>query len=101
MVRRRFIQSMTWAGLAAPAAVRTAQATEHRTVTYRIEGFTCIACAVGLETMLRQQKGIVRATASYPKANVQIEFNPAEISDKSIRGYIAEMGFRVAEENGR
>jgi hypothetical protein len=43
-----------------------AAATENRTVVYKVNGFTCIACAVGLEVMLRGLKGVTRANASYP-----------------------------------
>ena len=35
---------------------RPAEAKENRSVTYRVKGFTCVTCAVGLEVMLRQQK---------------------------------------------
>jgi Cu+-exporting ATPase len=100
MFRRRFLQSMTWAGANVFPAIRTVRASESRIVSYRIKGFTCIACAVGLETMLRQQKGVSRAEASYPKANVLIEFDAAVVTDKSLKEYIAEMGFRVEEEHG-
>ena len=92
MFRRQFMQRMTLAGAAATAA---AEVVQYKTITYRIKGFTCIACAVGLETMLRQQKGVIRAEASYPKANALIEFDPSIVTDKALRQYISEMGFRI------
>jgi hypothetical protein len=53
MFRRKFMQRVACAVAAAgPAAAR-----ETKSVTYRIEGFTCVTCAVGLDTMLRDQKG--------------------------------------------
>jgi copper chaperone CopZ len=95
MFRRQFIQRITLAGAGGLTATGAAEAGQGKTVTYRIKGFTCIACAVGLETMLRQQKGIRRAEASYPKASVLIAFDPALIDEKSLKDYIAEMGFGV------
>jgi Cu+-exporting ATPase len=95
MFRRQFMQRMALTGAAGLAETRAAEAVQYKTVTYRIKGFTCIACAVGLETMLRQQKGILRVEASYSNANALIEFDPSVTTDKSLRQYISEMGFRV------
>ena len=101
MFRRHFMQRITWASAGAFAGAQTLRATEKKTVTYHIKGFSCITCAVGLETMLRQHKGILRAEASYPKANVLIEFDPAVVTEKSLQKCIGEMGFAVTEEYGR
>ncbi|MGA2576513.1 MAG: heavy metal-associated domain-containing protein [Bryobacteraceae bacterium] len=67
-------------------------------MTYRIRGFSCITCAVGLETMLRQQKGIVRANTSYPDAKATIEFDPQLVTGNWLRAFIADKGFTVEEE---
>jgi copper chaperone CopZ len=56
---------------------------------------------VGLETLLRQQKGIARVNASYPSGIVRIDFDPGLVSIKELKGFIGEMGFTVAEESGR
>lgn len=96
MFRRQFLQRITYAstGALAVGAVEGAQA---KTVTYHVKGFTCVTCAVGLETLLRRQKGITRAAASYPSGVVHIDFDPALVSEKMLKSYIAEMGFRVAD----
>jgi len=44
MIRREFMQGIA-GGLGAAAAATSAVKT--KTVTYRIEGFTCVTCAVG------------------------------------------------------
>jgi copper chaperone CopZ len=95
MFRRHFMQSITWASFGAVAGAHTICAHAKKTVTYQIKGFSCITCAVGLETMLREQQGILRAEASYPKANVLVEFDPTVVTDKSLQQYIEEMGFTV------
>jgi Cu+-exporting ATPase len=91
MFRRQFIHRITLAGagtLAAGAA--------REVVTYKIKGFTCIACAVGLETMLRQQKGVSLVEASYPRSSAHIEFDPSVTTENSLRQQIIDMGFTIA-----
>lgn len=90
MVRRRFIQGIA-AGLgAAEAACVGAKTT---TVTYRIEGFTCVTCAVGLDALLKDQKGIVRSKSSYPERKSTIEYVPGQIGEAQIKAFIQEFGF--------
>src|ERR1700761_6741750 len=64
MQRRRFVQMMTLASVGTVAAAELAYGREVRTVTYHVKGFTCVTCAVGLETLLRACKGVktVKAT---------------------------------------
>lgn len=100
MFRRNFLQRLTFAS-ASTLAVAAAESDRNRTVTYSVKGFTCVTCAVGLETMLGRQQGITRAEASYPKHNVVIEFNPHTVSEKTLKQYIAELGFTVEEKPAR
>jgi Cu+-exporting ATPase len=86
MFRRNFLQRIAFGasvGLAAP----------NKTVTYRIKGFTCVTCAVGLDTLLQRQKGVVHSKSSYPDATTVIEFNPGLVTEKELKAFIAEMGF--------
>jgi anaerobic selenocysteine-containing dehydrogenase len=68
---------------------------ETQRVAYRVKGFTCITCATGLEVMLLQQQGVVRASASYPDANVMIGFDEHSISEDKIKEFIVSCGFAV------
>ena len=59
MQRRRFVQMMTFASAGTLAAVEVAaRSGQTTTVSYKVRGFTCVTCAVGLETMLGRQKGV-------------------------------------------
>jgi hypothetical protein len=51
--------------------------------------------------MLKREKGILRAEASYPDAIARIEYDPVRISEKSIRAFISDMGFSVTDAHGR
>ena len=57
-----------------------------------MKGFSCITCAAGL----RQQKGVVRAGASYPEARVVIRFDENLVSEDKLKEFIASCGFTVA-----
>ena len=97
MFRRDFIQrfaAVTSTGLAATAASRDA---ETKSVTYNVRGFTCVTCAVGLEVLLRQQKGVVEAKASYKDSAVAIVFRPENTSEDSLKSFINRTGFTVEE----
>jgi len=94
MFRRKFVQLIgagSLAGIPAVAAVGT------HTVRYRVKGFSCVTCAVGLDAMLQRQKGVASSQSSYPDGLVIVKFDPKEITDASLRAFIAEIGFTVEE----
>ena len=95
MVRRKFLGMMTLAGVSALATLKAATASEKKSVAYKIRGFTCITCAVGLETLLLREKGIIAATASYPNAIATVTYDPKAISEASIVHAIESMGFQA------
>jgi Cu+-exporting ATPase len=104
MDRRKFLSQIiagaagtTAAGLAATSVVTAVKPLkENRVVTWQVHGFTCITCATGLEAMLLQQKGVARASASYPEARVLIGFDDHLTSEEKLRRFIAGCGFSVA-----
>lgn len=96
MIRRQFIRLVTFAGASGLTVIEAAaRSGETRTVIYRVKGFSCATCAVGLDTMLGQHKGIVRSKSTYPQGIVTIDFDPSLISEKSIKSCISDMGFTV------
>jgi copper chaperone CopZ len=101
MQRRRFVQMMTLAGVGTVAAAELAHAGEEKTVVYHVKGFTCVTCAVGLETMLREQKGVRWVKATYPEAQVTIRYDPASVRELALRGFISELGFSAEAASER
>lgn len=85
MFRRKFIRSLTVAGVTGLAA----DDAKNKTVKYRIQGFSCVTCAGGLHTMLQQQESVVRSKSSYLDATTTIEFKPSI----TLKAFISEMGF--------
>jgi len=91
MFRRRFLQLMTLAG--AGTLTPAANATQTQTAVFKIKGFSCITCAVGLDVMLRRNKGVLRSHSTYPEAITTVEYEPKVIATATIQSLIAEMGF--------
>ena len=117
MIRRQFLKLATLTGATGlaslgalevlrPDALETHQShtaldtKNTTTVNWHVRGFTCVTCAVGLETMLRQQKGVADVHASYPNASVTIQFHPDKVSEASLRSFISELGFTAEEQKG-
>ena len=98
MFRRHFMQRITLTGAGGLAVIGTSEARANSTVTYGIKGFSCATCAVGLETMLQQQRGVARARASYPEAKVVIEFDSKSVTCNGLKEFVTEQGFTVEEE---
>ena len=105
MIRRQFLRLATLTGATGLASFGALEALEKHhvhaideakntnTVTWHVRGFTCITCAVGLETMLRQQKGVTWAKATYPDALVAIKYDSSSVSEAALRKFISEIGF--------
>jgi len=105
MDRRRFLRGLTVAGAAGAAASVDigcgSRTPAHETsatarVTYQVKGFTCVTCAVGLETMLRGIRGVAEVTASYGDNNVTIAFDDKAVSEDGLKQFISDCGFSVA-----
>jgi Cu+-exporting ATPase len=95
MIRRQFIQLVALSSAASLAPLEALAGTDHIIVVYRVKGFSCITCAVGLDTLLRKEKGILSSHSTYPEGKVTVSFDPEVRAEDSIRALIAEMGFTV------
>lgn len=109
MIRRHFIKLATLTGATGIATLGVVQAFrgdpaeaagEVQSVRWHVRGFTCITCAVGLETLLRREKGVIAAHATYPEGLVTIQYRPDLISEKRLRAAIAELGFTAEAAKG-
>jgi copper chaperone CopZ len=98
MFRRQFVQFMAALGTSGVATIAAADPEGTMTVTYVVKGFSCLTCAVGLDTMLQKQKGVSWSKSTYPEGIAKIQFDPLEVSEKSLKAFINEMGFTVAQQ---
>lgn len=96
MLRRQFIQAVTLSGACAIAARESlADTSSHVNLVLTVRGFTCPTCAVGLDTLLNKEKGIVSSHSTYPEGKVTVIFDSQLSSEEKIRAFIAGMGFTV------
>jgi copper chaperone CopZ len=98
MIRRRFLGLATLAGVGGLVTMEGMDLAAQKTVTFRIAGFTCITCAVGLETLLQKEKGVVRVKASYPDNTATITYHPGLTSEASLVEFIETTGFKASKE---
>jgi copper chaperone CopZ len=97
MFRRQFVQFFAAFGASSVATLAATDTKGAKSATYVVKGFSCVTCAVGLDTMLQKQKGIAWCKSTYPEGIVKIQFDPQQITEKSIKSFIGEMGFTVIE----
>jgi copper chaperone CopZ len=95
MIRRQFIQLVTLSSAGALAPLDAMGAGPRTTLVLEVKGFTCITCAVGLDTLLGKEKGIVSSHSTYPEGKVTVVYDPKLRTVDSIRKFIAGMGFKV------
>jgi len=93
MFRRQFMQVIALTSVGALNPIESMALGAHTTLILQVKGFTCITCAVGLDTLLGKEKGIVSSRSTYPEGKVTVVFDPKECSEETIRKFIAEMGF--------
>jgi copper chaperone CopZ len=98
MFRRQFVQFIATISASSVATIAAADAKGLKAVTFLVKGFSCVTCAVGLDTTLGKLKGVISSKSSYPDGIAQIQFDPKEITQNALKAAIEEMGFTVAEE---
>lgn len=95
MFRREFIHRAAVGG-AAGLGTR-ADGRECSTVTFEVTGFTCVTCAIGLQVVLGEQPGVVRAKADYKGKRVSVDYDSEATSPDRLRDFINQTtGFKVA-----
>ena len=68
----------------------------------KIKGMHCQSgCANGIDTMLKEQKGIIKSETSFDKSSSIIEYDPKQISEEKILSLIKDRGFEVEVVTGK
>jgi copper chaperone CopZ len=98
MIRRRFLGLATLAGVGGLVTMEGIDLSQQETVTFRVTGFTCITCAVGLETLLQKERGVVRVKASYPANMATITYRPGLTSESALAEFIESAGFKTSKQ---
>lgn len=66
---------------------------ELNVATLGVRGFHCSGCADNLSSGLSRIEGVIRAKADFDRAEVEVRFDPARVTDDDIREGIRAAGF--------
>jgi len=61
--------------------------------TIPVMGMTCASCAIGVETAIQIQAGIIRAAVNFATASVSVEYLPNMVSIPEIKNMVQKAGY--------
>lgn len=67
--------------------------------TYPVQGMSCAACAVSVESMLRTTSGVKEAAVNFANQTALIDFDPAVSSPQELRKSIQSIGYDLVIED--
>jgi copper chaperone CopZ len=65
---------------------------------FKIHGMHCTSCAMTIDMDLEDLEGVARSHTSYAKAETEVEFDPAKISDNTVLDTIKKSGYNAILE---
>ncbi len=66
-----------------------------KSVTFRIEGMHCNACASRIKMLVEQVPGVQTASVSFEQGQARILFDPQSVSEERFAALVHDAGFRV------
>ncbi|GAB3805099.1 heavy metal translocating P-type ATPase [Spirosoma humi] len=66
--------------------------------TYPVLEMSCAACAVSVESILKQTPGVSAAGVNYANQSAWVQFNPAVVSPEALQHAVREMGYDIVIE---
>jgi P-type Cu+ transporter len=69
----------------------------HEKAVIPVAGMTCINCAKTIEKALNGKEGIYNAVVNFAAEQVNVEYNPEQISFAAIKKTITDVGYEVIE----
>lgn len=66
-----------------------------KSVTFKIEGMHCSACASRIKMLIEQLPGVQTASVSFEQAQARILFDPKSVSEERFAALVNDAGFRV------
>lgn len=62
----------------------------------KITGMECPNCAMILESIEDNLRGVIKAEASYRKAQLIVEYDPSQLTEETIKQEVKRMGYEAA-----
>jgi len=63
----------------------------------KIAGMHCTSCAMNIDGALEDMPGVIAATTSYAKSEVQVSYSPNIVSKAQILTTIEKLGYQIQE----
>lgn len=62
----------------------------------KITGMECPNCAMILESIEDNLRGVIKAEASYRKEQLIVEYDPSQLTEETIKQEVKRMGYEAA-----
>ncbi len=69
-----------------------------QTLTLKIKGMTCSACAQASERAVKKLEGVQEAAVNFATEKILVKFEDGKLSVDSIKGAIAKAGYEAADD---
>ena len=66
---------------------------------FPVTGLSCASCAISVESMLKEQKGVTSASVNYANSSAQVEFEPAIVQSEDLKAIIQSIGYDLLIED--
>jgi P-type Cu2+ transporter len=61
--------------------------------TFPVLGMTCAACAVSVESVLKNTKGVIKAAVNIANQSANIEYDPSAVNKENLREAVQSIGY--------
>lgn len=99
----KFIEAVASAGYKASkieaniSGTASSSSTAESTLTMKIDGMSCQACAAGLEGSLKQVSGVAGATVSYENSQATVSYDPKFVTSEQLTQVVTQSGYKVVQ----
>ncbi|MBA3269174.1 MAG: cation transporter [Acidobacteria bacterium] len=97
VVMTGILSMLSMLGIGASAQTNEKGQAQGTSVTLKVSGMACGACAARVQKAAKAIDGVTAATVSQPKGTAQITFDPSKTSPESIAVLITKKAGFVAE----
>ncbi|MFQ6063305.1 MAG: heavy-metal-associated domain-containing protein, partial [Methanosarcinales archaeon] len=76
-------------------AIAVEKDTELEKVTLKVEGMTCIGCAVAVQSALEKVQGVRNAEVSFRKGEAVVEFEKGKVNTTQLIEAVEKVGYKA------
>ncbi len=66
---------------------------------FPVTGMTCANCAMGIEKLVRNHKGVLESSVNFASNTLYIKFNPKETSAEELKAAVQNLGYDIIIED--